>query len=61
MKAMVESALPLGSLASFTRPTNLALLNGVEVFRIDQPLTAKLKRFQALCLNQRPYSAWRYV
>jgi len=40
MKGMVNWPLPFGSLPRLKRTTNLANLNGVEVFRIDQPCVA---------------------
>ena len=47
--------LLLARLPRFARPSDLAILHCLKVFRINQPLTAILERFQAPSFNQGPH------
>ena len=59
MKARVP--LPLGTLASLTRTTNLAILHCVKVFRIDQPDLPDFNTLQAAASDHRSDSTRRHV
>jgi hypothetical protein len=61
MKAMVESALPLGSLARLTRTTDLAILQCVKVFRIDHPHDSDFGSLQAAAIDHRSHSSRGHV